>query len=207
MVISERNERTELAAPYAVAVRETCVWQFDPTGVGHTRANPAYLTISVFLTRQLSFFRMLQKTGLVVTNDAHVTLHYRLRIAEGADIINTFSGNPATLQMGAGQLAPPLEVCLIGLPEGVHRLFDLPPEALGQHNPGLLRWVSRTTLLENSTPDMVYHIGDMIDFAAPGGGQFAGVIRDLNDEAALFDFNHPLAGRALQFEVKIIGIL
>lgn len=144
----------------------------------------------------------------VVTASAHLTLHYRLASANDEDIVSTFAENPATLQLGQGQLAPFLETCLLGLEEGVHRTFDLPPErAFGPRNPELLQRVSRTTLDGNSGPGEEYAIGDLVEFAAPGGGQFAGVLRELDDETALFDFNHPLAGQPLRFEVKIIGIL
>ncbi len=56
-------------------------------------------------------------------------------------------------------------------------------------------------------PGADYKIGDLVDFAAPGGGRFAGVLRELRDDAATFDFNHPLAGQTLQFEVKLISVL
>jgi FKBP-type peptidyl-prolyl cis-trans isomerase SlpA len=55
--------------------------------------------------------------------------------------------------------------------------------------------VSKKTLEENSVPDADYQVGDLVDFAAPGGGRFAGVLRELRDDAFLFDFNHPLAGQ------------
>lgn len=47
----------------------------------------------------------------------------------------------------------------------------------------------------------------MVEFAAPKGGRFAGVLLEMNDEDALFDFNHPLSGQTLKFDVRIIGIL
>lgn len=144
----------------------------------------------------------------VVTESAYLTLHYRLASQDGEDIVSTFADNPATLQLGQGQLAPFLEQCLLGLEEGVHRIFELPPErAFGPRNPELLQRISRATLDDNSTLGEAYAIGDLVEFAAPGGGQFAGVLRELDGETALFDFNHPLAGQPLQFEVRIIGIL
>jgi FKBP-type peptidyl-prolyl cis-trans isomerase SlpA len=128
----------------------------------------------------------------VVTEASYLTLHYRLASQEGEDIVSTFKESPATLQFGMGQLAPFLETCLLGLPEGTHQTFDLPPEqAFGPRNPELIQ----------------YRIGDLVEFAAPGGGQFAGVLREIDEQGALFDFNHPLAGQSLKFEVKIIGIL
>jgi FKBP-type peptidyl-prolyl cis-trans isomerase SlpA len=143
-----------------------------------------------------------------VTEAAYLTLHYRLATIDGVDIVSTFQENPATLTLGSGQLAPFLEACLLGLPEGAHQTFDLPPEkAFGPRNPDLIQRVSLATLKENSELGEQYAIGDLVEFAAPGGGRFAGVLREIDAEGALFDFNHPLAGQPVKFEVKIIGIL
>jgi FKBP-type peptidyl-prolyl cis-trans isomerase SlpA len=144
----------------------------------------------------------------VVTESAYLTLHYRLASTDGADIVSTFNEKPATLQLGQGQLSPFLEACLLGLEEGAHRTFELPPEkAFGPRNPELIQRVSRATLEENSRQDEDYVIGDLVEFAAPGGGRFAGVLRSIDADGAIFDFNHPLAGRSVKFEVRIIGIL
>jgi FKBP-type peptidyl-prolyl cis-trans isomerase SlpA len=144
----------------------------------------------------------------VVTPSAYLTLHYRLATADGNDLITTFGGNPATLMLGQGQLAPFLEEALLGMAEGEHQTFDLAPgKAFGERNAELVRDVSRATLEENSAPGADYRIGDLVDFAAPGGGRFAGILRELRDDGATFDFNHPLAGQALKFEVKLISVL
>lgn len=144
----------------------------------------------------------------VVTESAYLTLHYRLAAMDGTNIVSTFEEKPATLQLGTGQLAPFLEACLIGLPEGAHQTFELPPEqAFGPRNPDLVQHVSRATLTENSNFGEEYVVGDLVEFSAPSGGRFAGVLRSIDNESALFDFNHPLAGQSVKFEVRIIGIL
>ncbi|MGO4378378.1 FKBP-type peptidyl-prolyl cis-trans isomerase [Pseudoduganella sp. RAF53_2] len=144
----------------------------------------------------------------VVTSSAYLTLHYRLATLDGTDIVSTFNGNPATLMLGQGQLAPQLEELLIGLPEGTHKVFELAPEqGFGPRNPELVQAVTRATLDENSVPGAEYKVGDLVDFAAPGGGRFAGVLRELRDDAAIFDFNHPLAGQPVKFEVNLISVL
>jgi FKBP-type peptidyl-prolyl cis-trans isomerase SlpA len=151
---------------------------------------------------------MTQASPAVVTDSAYLTLHYRLATVEGTDIVSTFAGNPATLMLGQGQLAPFLEQRLIGMEEGTHRTFALAAgEGFGERNPDMIRSVTRATLDDNSAPGAEYKIGDLVDFAAPGGGRFAGVLRELGDDAALFDFNHPLAGKALLFEVQLISVL
>jgi len=138
-----------------------------------------------------------------------VTLHYRLAGPDGADIVNTFGLSPATLSIGAGELAPEMEARLIGLAEGTRTAFDLPAgAAFGARNPDLLQWVRRTLLAEHGDPDAVPEVGDVIQFEAPGGqGQVAGVVRKAGEGAVLVDFNHPLAGQPLTFEVEVIGVL
>lgn len=147
-------------------------------------------------------------TQALVVPGAYLTLHYRLASQDGNDIVTTFNGNPATLQLGSGQLAPFLENCLMGLPEGAEQTFTLTPEqSFGSRNPDLLQRVSRGTLVENSQLGEQYKNGDVVEFAAPKGGRFAGVLLEINDVDALFDFNHPLAGQTLTFDVRIIGIM
>jgi FKBP-type peptidyl-prolyl cis-trans isomerase SlpA len=144
----------------------------------------------------------------LVVPGAYLTLHYRLASLDGNDIVTTFNGNPATLQIGSGQLAPFLENCVLGLPEGAEQTYTLTPEqSFGERNPDLLQRVSRDTLSENSQFGEEYKVGDVVEFAAPKGGRFAGVLLELNSTDALFDFNHPLSGQTLKFDVRIIGIL
>ncbi len=141
--------------------------------------------------------------------DSHLTLHYRLTIsATGADVINTFEGKPATLQLGIGQMAEPLERRLQGLEEGVDRMFELEPaDGFGERNPELVQRISRAMLAANSEPGMRYVPGDLLEFPAPNGDRFAGVLKEIDERGAVFDFNHPLAGQRIRFQVRILGIL
>ena len=151
---------------------------------------------------------MSSSTAPVVTESAYLTLHYRLATADGTDIVTTFGATPATLMLGQGQLAPFLEQRLLGMAEGAHQVFELSPlEAFGERNPELIQAVSRKTLDENSVPGADYQVGDLVDFAAPGGGRFAGVLREMRANDAVFDFNPPLAGQPLSFEVQLISVL
>ena len=140
-----------------------------------------------------------------------LTLHYRLSLPEnGADVINTFEGKPATLQLGIGQMSEVLENCLVGMADGEHRIFELPPgEAFGQRNPDLIQRVSNALLERDSLPDDAgtYQPGDLVEFPAPDGSRFAGVLKEQDETGALLDFNHPLAGKAVRFEVKLLGVL
>jgi len=138
-----------------------------------------------------------------------LTLHYRLSGPDGAELINTFNDKPATLSLGTGELAPAMEARLLGLPEGTRRSFTLEAgEAFGDRNPELLQRVKRSLLDELGDPDEQYHVGDVVQFPTPDGqGAYAGVVREIDGDALLFDFNHPLAGRPVTFEVQLIGVL
>ena len=144
-----------------------------------------------------------------VQRGSFLTLHYRLAGPDGADIINTFADKPATLSLGAGELAPAMESRLMGLAEGTRTTFELAAgEAFGARNPELLQRVKRGLLDELGDPDEQYHVGDVVQFPTPDGqGAYAGVVREVGDESLLFDFNHPLAGQPVTFEVHLIGVL
>jgi FKBP-type peptidyl-prolyl cis-trans isomerase SlpA len=138
-----------------------------------------------------------------------LTLHYRLAGPDGADVVNTFNDKPATLSLGTGELAPAVEARLIGLAEGAKQSFALEAgEAFGQRNPDLLQRVKLALLHEIGDPDATYDVGDVVQFPTPGGqGAYAGVVREVGDNWLLFDFNHPLAGHPVRFDVHVIGVL
>jgi len=145
----------------------------------------------------------------LVQPGSFLTLHYRLAGPDGADIVNTFADKPATLSLGTGELAAALERRLLGLAEGAREVFDVPAgEAFGERNPDLLQRVKRSLLDELGDPDQTYHVGDVVQFPTPDGqANYAGVVRELGEDWLLFDFNHPLAGRPVTFEVQLIGVL
>jgi FKBP-type peptidyl-prolyl cis-trans isomerase SlpA len=138
-----------------------------------------------------------------------LTLHYRLQGPDGSAFVDTFGGPPATLTLGSGELAPAMEAKLIGMAAGERGSFALADgEAFGERNPELLQRVRRSLLDEHGDADHDYRVGDVVSFPTPDGqGSFAGVVREVGADALVFDFNHPLAGRAVTFDVELIGVL
>ncbi len=147
-----------------------------------------------------------------VESGSFLTLHYRLAGPSG-DLINTFAGKPATLTLGSGALSPALEAHLLGLSEGSRATVELAAgAAFGERNPDMLQWLARQVLLEMGDAAESYAVGDVVQFPTPDGqGRFAGTVRQLRSDergdAVLFDFNHPLAGQPVTFEVHVIGVL
>lgn len=139
-----------------------------------------------------------------VKRDSLVTLNYRIASADGTELIGTFDSTPACLQLGNGELAPALESCLDGLPVGERREFLLEPrQAFGAHNPQLVQRIPRAELPPGARLEALR----LIEVATANGARITGLVRELDEHAALIDFNHPLAGKSIRFDVEVIGIL
>jgi FKBP-type peptidyl-prolyl cis-trans isomerase SlpA len=158
----------------------------------------------------LAAFAAFQKTLMsIVEPGSFLTLHYRLAGPQG-DIINTFHEKPATLSLGSGTLSPALEQRLLGLAEGTRVVMEIPAgEAFGERIADMQQWVARKLLNELGDPTEKYVAGDVVQFPTPDGlGSYAGTVLEVNTEGAVkFDFNHPLAGQPVTFEVELIGVL
>jgi FKBP-type peptidyl-prolyl cis-trans isomerase SlpA len=131
-----------------------------------------------------------------------VTLHYRLS-CKGEEIVNTFGGAPETFRIGGGDIDPRLEMLLTGLHAGDHRTYDLPPgAAFGSHDANMLHTLPRTDF----AADMALVAGHEVDFTLPNGQTLHGIIRHIGVDDVKVDFNHPLAGLPVEFEVKILEV-
>ena len=130
-----------------------------------------------------------------------VTLHFALVLEDGDVIDSNFETAPATFTVGDGNLLPGFESTLIGLENGDERVFTIPPEeAFGQHNPQNVQRVDRSNFDQQEL-----EVGAMFSFQN-GDGELPGVIIEFEDEEILVDFNHPLAGKNIIFQVKIMDI-
>lgn len=139
-----------------------------------------------------------------VRGDSLVTLHYRMLLDDGTVLVSTFGAAPATLKLGSGELAPSLERCLAGMSQGEARSYRLEPEAaFGRHDPRLVKHFSRAAL----PADMQLEERAWVEFPTPDGSRCGAMVRELADAHVLIDFNHPLAGKTISFEVEIIGII
>ena len=131
-----------------------------------------------------------------------VTLHYRLT-CNGENIVNTFAAQPETFRIGQGDIDPRLEVLLTGLQVDDHRTYELDPgAAFGNHDAGMVHDLPRADF----TADMVLAPGHDVEFTLPNGQTLNGVIRHIDADNVRVDFNHPLAGLPVVFEVKILAI-
>ena len=139
----------------------------------------------------------------IVQPDSLLTLHYRITLDSGQPLISTVESKPATLQLGRGDIAPTLERCLAGITIGERHTFLLEPEnAFGAHREDLVEKVR----LEDFPTGAEVEPMVIMEFTAPDGTRYPGLIREVLDTHAIIDFNHPLAGKSIRFEVEVIGV-
>ena len=139
----------------------------------------------------------------IVQPDSLLTLHYRISLENGQPLISTFESTPATMQLGKGDIAPTLERCLAGVTVGELHTFLLEPEnAFGAHQADLVEKVRLEDFPDGAEVEPMV----IMEFTAPDGTRYPGLIREVLDTHAVIDFNHPLAGKSIRFEVEVIGI-
>lgn len=133
-----------------------------------------------------------------------IALNYRLYSDDGAEAINTFDDpDPVVLTLGAGEIEPHLEACLIDLEVGRRYTFRLEADqAFGPHLPEQIM-----ELPLSAFPDDEFEVGSLIEFTLPGDETLPGQITAKTATHATVDFNHPLSGCTVNFEVRVEEIL
>lgn len=133
-----------------------------------------------------------------------VTLHLALTLEDGTLAETTFGGEPHTFTMGDGSLVHGLELALYGLRPGASQRLVLQPEqAYGPHDPKHVRRLSRARFARDMTPEP----GQIIAFETADGTEIPGSVLAVTKDAVEVDFNHPLAGHTIVFEVEILDVV
>jgi FKBP-type peptidyl-prolyl cis-trans isomerase SlpA len=138
-----------------------------------------------------------------ITIGSKVTMHYALRLADGTVADSSFDNEPVSFVVGDGSLDQGLELALIGLRAGDRQTLTLMPgQAFGARDDAALQWLER----DQFPPGMALEEGQIIGFTGQAGEDVAGAVIDIQDQRVRVDFNHPLAGREIEFEVEILSV-
>ncbi len=131
-----------------------------------------------------------------------VTLYFTIKLASGETIDST-RDKPAIFIVGDGNLLPGFEKALFGLKAGSSALLDIAAEdAFGATNQDNLQMMRRSDFGH----DMALSEGLIVSFADKQDAELPGVVRRILGDVIEVDFNHPLAGRDIIFEVEIITV-
>ena len=139
-----------------------------------------------------------------VQRESAVLVHFTLKLEDGSTAESTrANGKPALFRLGDGSLSAALEEALLGLKAGETKQFTLAPEeAFGGVSPDLIQYFSRRDFIDAGEPE----VGAIMLFSGMGGSEMPGVIREVSGDSITVDFNHPLAGHRIQFDVEVLEI-
>lgn len=134
--------------------------------------------------------------------DRQVTLHFALKLDNGDVVDSTFDKDPATFTVGDGNLLPGFEVALYGFKAGDKRSVEVQPEqGFGQPNPQNVQVMPRAQFADMELSD-----GLLVIFNDAANAELPGIIKAFDEQQVTVDFNHPLAGKVLTFDVEIIDV-
>lgn len=135
-----------------------------------------------------------------VGEGTRVFLNFSVSLEDGSEVDTNFGGDAVNFIVGDGSLLPGFERLLFGMSAGERRMFVVPPEeAFGQPNEDNLQYMPLAQFEDESELE----IGLVYSFADAAGGEVPGMILSFDTEEVVVDFNHPLAGRTILFDVLI----
>jgi FKBP-type peptidyl-prolyl cis-trans isomerase SlpA len=135
-----------------------------------------------------------------VSEGTRIYLNFSLSLEDGSEVDSNFGGEPVSFVYGDGSLLPGFESLMVGMAAGQRNMFTVLPEnAFGQPNDNNVQVIDRDTFDD----DVVLELGLVFSFADAAGGELPGMLLGFDDEEVTVDFNHPLAGRKILFDVLV----
>ena len=137
---------------------------------------------------------------VTVSEGTRVFLNFSISLEDGEEVDTNFGGEPVDFVVGDGSLLPDFEQLLFGMSAGERLMFTVPPEnAFGQPNDDNVQELPRRQFDD----DVELEMGIVFSFADAAGGEVPGMILSFDDEIVTVDFNHPLSGRTILFDVLV----
>ena len=133
-----------------------------------------------------------------------VELHFSLKLADTGELVDsTFEKKPAELVIGDGNLPAAFEAVIHGMRAGERKIERIEPkDGFGQHNPSNVQRIPK----DQFDPSVKLSEGLVVSFQDKAKSELPGVVVTIDDTMVTVDFNHPLAGRDLEFEVEISSV-
>lgn len=134
---------------------------------------------------------------------SQVLMHYSISLTNGSDIESSFDDDPVEITMGSGDITEGMELALYGLKEGDDQTLTLTPDqGFGYRDEDNIHDMPLTDFPKELPPE----IGLSYTFESPDGQEIPGTVTAMKEDAAVVDFNHPLAGQDIVFTVRIMGV-
>ncbi|UYM15306.1 FKBP-type peptidyl-prolyl cis-trans isomerase [Endozoicomonas euniceicola] len=146
---------------------------------------------------------MSEVSAVAIGTGRRVTLYFALKLVDGQVVDSNFGGDPASFIVGDGNLPVGFEQAILGMGAGDEGVFRIPPaKAFGMPHPDNQQTFPRSRFAK----DIQLREGLVMSFADAGNSELAGVVTAFDDERVDVDFNHPLAGKELLFQVRVVQV-
>ncbi len=133
-----------------------------------------------------------------------VRIHYTGRLDDGTEFDSSEGREPIEFTLGAGQVIPGFEKAILGMEPGETKTFTIPSdEAYGPYRPELVHRVPRGQI----PPQVQVYPGARLEARDQGGNRIALTVLEVSEEEVVMDANHPLAGKDLTFEVRLVEVV
>ena len=134
---------------------------------------------------------------------SQVTMHYVLRLADGRVVESSFDDEPVSFVVGDGSLDKTLELALLGMKAGDEDMVTFSSgQAFGSRDEDASEWMD----LDQFSEDLQPEVGLIISFSEDDGEESPGTVVEMDKDRVKVDFNHPLAGREVEFEIKMLAV-
>ncbi|MBN2682700.1 MAG: peptidylprolyl isomerase [Bacteroidales bacterium] len=132
-----------------------------------------------------------------------VSVHYTGKFTDGTIFDSSESREPLTFTVGEGNLIPGFEGAVVGMKVDESKTVSIPfNQAYGPSSPDLIMSVPRAQLPAEIMPE----VGMELMASGEEGQQQVVVITEVTENEIKVDYNHPLAGRDLVFDIRVVDI-
>lgn len=143
-------------------------------------------------------------SDLIIVDNSTVLAHIDMTLSDGSAADSTRVNNkPTIINFGDNSVSPAFEQSMLGLKAGDKKTFTLPAvDAFGESNPDNIHYVDKSRFPH----EIPAEVGSIVTFTQPGGVELPGMIRSVEGDSVTVDFNHPLAGQEITFNVEIVEV-
>lgn len=139
---------------------------------------------------------------MVVEAGKQVSIEYTLKIDNDTVVASNVGSEPYTFVQGTHEVVPGIEAALQGMKAGEKKAFTVPPEeGFGERSQAAFQEVDKSIVPEGSR-----RVNAQLHGEDEQGGIVSARVADVKEDTVLLDLNHPLAGKTLHFEVKVLDV-
>jgi FKBP-type peptidyl-prolyl cis-trans isomerase SlyD len=137
-----------------------------------------------------------------IVDGSRVQLEYTLKEVSGEVLDSNKGGTPLIYVQGEHKIMPVIERALQGMRTGEEKQVTVPPEdGYGAVDPG-----AQTEVPKHAVPPAALTVGSQLTAETSSGQTRLVRVKEIKEETVVLDLNHPLAGKTLQVDVRVLGV-